>query len=185
MTAPLTAPPTAPIKASLAARLAARLAGLDRAFGAVLRFVPVSILIALTGLLAVNIVARYTGLFSFAWFDEVVATLFAWFVFIGAGALWREREHFAIRLLGDRLGDGAAGRATAILIAAIGAGFSLALLFFGWSYVGRVTATTPVLGLPQSWAYACLPIGGAIMTVYALRDLWQSILRTRPAETAD
>lgn len=150
----------------------------DRLLGWALRTTTVSLLVALSALVTANIVARYTGWAAMSWFDEVVSTLFAWFVFIGAGALWREREHFAISLIPPHFKLSLTGRAAELLIAVIGVGFALALLYYGWIYVGRVDATTPVLGWPQAYAYACLPIGGALMSAYALRDLWQMLART-------
>ncbi|MEO7853942.1 MAG: TRAP transporter small permease [Rubrivivax sp.] len=156
----------------------------DRRLGWTLRAFTVSLLVALSVLVTSNIVARYTGWASMSWFDEVVSTLFAWFVFIGAGALWREREHFAICLMPPHFEQTLTGRAAALLIALIGVGFALALLYYGWSYVGRVDATTPVLGWPQAYAYACLPISGALMSAYALRDLWQVLTRPGPAPAA-
>lgn len=158
-------------------RSRAVLATLDGLLGSLLRFVTVGLLFALTALVAANILSRYTGWYALSWFDEVVSTLFAWFVFVGAGALWREREHFAINVLPQGLSDGRTGRAVAVLIALIGLGFALTLLWYGWAFVGRVTATTPVLGWQQAHAYACLPISGALMSMYALRDLWQALAR--------
>lgn len=149
------------------------LRSIDRLLGRALRAITVSLLVALTVLVTSNIVARYTGWTAMSRFDEVVSTVFAWFVFIGAGALWREREHFAISLIPPRFEQTLAGRAVAVSIALIGVGFSLALLYYGWNYVGRVSATTPVLGWPQAYAYACLPLSGALMSAYAMRDLWQ------------
>lgn len=151
---------------------------IDRLLGWTLRAVTVSLLVALSALVIANILARYTGWASMSWFDEVVSTLFAWFVFIGAGALWREREHFAISLIPADWQATLAGRAASLLVALIGVGFSLALLYYGWVYVGRVSATTPVLDWPQAYAYACLPISGALMTAYAMRDLWQVLTQT-------
>ena len=56
---------------------------LDQALGLMLRGVPIACLLALGSLLTANIVGRYSGAFSFPWFDEVVTGLFAWMVFIG------------------------------------------------------------------------------------------------------
>lgn len=151
----------------------------DRLLGRMLRSITVALLIALSALVASNIVARYTGLASMSWFDEVVSTLFAWFVFIGAGALWREREHFAISLIPPRLEHAFIGRTVAMLIALIGVGFALTLTWYGWDYVSRVSATTPVLQWPQAYAYACLPISGALMSAYAVRDLWLVLANTK------
>ena len=147
----------------------------ERLLGAFLRAFSVACLVALTLLVAINIVSRATGLFSMNWFDEVSATVFAWLVFIGASALWRERDHFAIHLLSDALKGRPLSATHQVAIALLGLLFAVVLMVYGGIFVGRTSATTPVLELPQAWAYACLPIAGFLMTLYALRDVWLAL----------
>ena len=152
----------------------------DRAVGAFLRLFTITCLISLTVLLAINIIGRATGLFGIAWFDEVVTTLFAWMVFIGASALWRECDHFTITLLPDYLAGKSGQRLHRLIVALVGLLFAGVLLVYGARFVARTAATTPVLELPQAWAYACLPIAGLLMTLYALRDVWLAIQTASP-----
>lgn len=159
------------------------IARLDQALGTLLRVFTIACLVALTLLVAANIVNRLVGLFSMNWFDEVITTLFAWLVFIGASALWREREHFSIGLLADYLADKRGAWAQRLAIALLGLLFAGVLLVYGALFVSRTSATTPVLELPQSWAYACVPIAGLLMTLYALRDVWTAIRAARPHGT--
>ncbi|CAM4101153.1 TRAP transporter small permease [Bordetella tumulicola] len=153
---------------------------LDRAIGATLRLFTIACLVSLTVLLAINIIGRATGWFGIAWFDEVVTTLFAWMVFIGASALWRECDHFTITLLPDYLAGKSGQRLHRLIVALVGLLFAGVLLVYGARFVARTAATTPVLELPQAWAYACLPIAGLLMTLYALRDVWLAIRATSP-----
>lgn len=155
-------------------------ARLERGLGAALRLFSIVCLVALTLLLLANIGSRATGWFGMPWFDEVVTALFAWLVFIGASALWREREHFAITLVGDALKGRRLARPHQVVIALLGLLFAATLLIYGARFVGRAVATTPVLELPQAWVYACLPLAGLLMTGYALRDVWQAL--TAPLE---
>jgi TRAP-type C4-dicarboxylate transport system permease small subunit len=129
--------------------------------------------------LAGNIVGRYTGTLPMPWFDEIVAALFAWMVFIGAAALWREREHFAIDLVPGMVDGTFAGRPLRIFISLLGLIFALVLTWYGGVYMLKTTATTPILSFPQAWVYACVPVAGAVMIIYALRDF---ILSFRSAE---
>ena len=147
---------------------------LESALGALLRNFSIACVVVLTLLLALNIFSRATGWFGMNWFDEVVATVFAWLVFIGASALWRERDHFAISLLSDALRGKRLEGAHKVVIALLGLLFAGVLMVYGARFVGRTTATTPVLELPQAWAYACMPIAGFLMTLYALRDVWSA-----------
>ncbi|ANN77863.1 TRAP transporter small permease [Bordetella flabilis] len=150
---------------------------LDRALGALLRIFTMACMVGLTVLLALNIVNRAVGMFGMNWFDEVVTTAFAWMVFIGASALWRERDHFIITLVSDCLAGRRLEKLHQLLVALAGLLFAVVLLVYGYRFVSLTSATTPVLELPQSWAYACLPIAGLLMTLYATRDVW-SVLRS-------
>lgn len=156
-----------------------RLAPFDRALGWALRLVPIACLVALGLLIPANIAARWAGL-SVDWFDEVVTALFAWMVFVGAAALWRERLHFAIDLVPDLLRGSRGAVALNAAIALMGLAFAAALTWYGAVFVLRTTATTPMLALPQAWIYACIPLSGAVMTLYALRDLRAAARRPLP-----
>lgn len=153
---------------------------LERALGTFLKVFSVACLVGLTLLLTLNIFSRASGLLSMNWFDEVVATIFAWLVFIGACALWRERDHFAISLLSDALQGKRLEWVHKVAVSLLGLLFAVVLMVYGALFVSRTTATTPVLELPQAWAYACLPVAGLLMTLYALRDVWSAIQSRHP-----
>jgi len=34
---------------------------------------------------------------------------------------------------------------------------------------------TPVMGLPKTWIYVAIPIGGALMVLYSLGPLWSAL----------
>lgn len=143
----------------------------DRAVGATLRWVCIALMSALFYLIAENVALRGLGFGGRPWYDEIIELTFAWLAMIGAAAVWRERGHFVVDLLGDL----APGSPVARLLRALAATISLAVLatltWRGWDLAARATATSPVLGAPRAIWYACLPASGALMTVYALRDL--------------
>jgi TRAP-type C4-dicarboxylate transport system permease small subunit len=168
-----------------AGAMMAVLKSLDSALGFVLRLVSVLCLVALMVVLAGNIVGRYTGTLPMPWFDEIVAALFAWMVFIGAAALWREREHFAIDLVPVMADGTVAGRPLRMLISLLGLIFALVLTWYGSIYALKTTATTPILSFPQAWVYACVPVAGAVMVIYALRDFILSTQTSNPNQEID
>lgn len=145
---------------------------LDRRAGQALRAVPIACLTALFALLLVNVVARTFQLAGFAWFDEVVQGLFAWMVFVGAAALWRENDHFQVLWLPEVLPPGPA-RILRIAIVLLGLVFLLAMTWHGASLTLRARALTPILDLPTSLFYAAIPVSGAIMIAYSLADLFR------------
>lgn len=149
------------------------LAALDRAVGVAMRGVATACLAALFLLLFVNVVSRSLQLAGLAWFDEVVQGLFAWMVFTGAAALWREGLHFRVDLLQQTLPPRAraALRAT---VSALSLAFMTAMAVYGLDLTLRSRALTPILNLPTALFYASMPLAGAVMAVYSLRELVSS-----------
>lgn len=152
---------------------------LDEFIGALLRAIPITCLFALFGLLFINVVARTFQLAGFAWFDEVVQGLFAWMVFAGAAALWREKDHFQVLWLPESLPP-EASRWLRIFVAALGLCFMCTMTWYGASLTSKARALTPILGLPTSLFYAAIPVSGAAMIAYSLADLFRLLTRKDP-----
>lgn len=150
--------------------------GLDRLLGIALRAVPIGCLSALFVLLFVNVIARTFQLAGFAWFDEIVQGLFAWMVFIGAAALWRERDHFQVLWLSESIPP-RASRILRIFVTILCLCFLVAMTWYGASLTLRARALTPILDLPTSLFYAAIPISGMLMIVYSLADLFKIIIQ--------
>ena len=160
----------------------AMLARADRALGRLLRAVPIACLAALFALLLANVVARTFQLAGFAWFDEVVEGLFAWMVFAGAAALWRENDHFRVDWL-ERSVPGGLGRALRVLVALLSIAFLAAMTVYGWDLTVRSRALTPILGLPTALFYLAIPFSGLVMLIYSVRDLARAVI-IPPVESA-
>ena len=143
---------------------------LDRIVGKVLRGIPVACLVALFAILFVNVLSRYFQVWSLAWFDEIVQALFAYMVFLGAAALWRENEHFRIDWMEIALGRpfGPMLRVVSILLSMV---FLAVMAIKGLDLTVRSRALTPILSVPTAWVYAVIPVSAAIMLVYSVRDL--------------
>ncbi len=161
---------------------------LDRVLGAALRIVPMLCLAALFVILFGNVLSRYFQIWSIAWFDEIVQALFAWMVFIGAAALWREHDHFRIdwleTFLDDETGGGPASTVLRALLALLSLGFLAVLAWKGLDLTLRSRAVTPILNIPVATVYAAIPFSAAIMCAYSLRDLvvLYRATRRRPAK---
>ncbi|QPM92381.1 TRAP transporter small permease [Pseudooceanicola algae] len=157
------------------------LSKLEYRFGQVLRAVPIFCLSALFVLLFINVVARSFSLASFPWFDEVVQGLFAWMVFAGAAALWRDKDHFQVDWLSVALNP-VGRRLLLILIALLSICFLMAMTWYGLSLTRSARAMTPILQLPTSLFYAAIPISGAIMLAYSLAELVCLVLPQKPQQ---
>ncbi|MCI5109843.1 MAG: TRAP transporter small permease [Marivita sp.] len=145
----------------------------DRLLGTCLRGIAMMCLGTLFLLLLINVVARTFELAGFSWFDEIVRGCFAWMVFIGAAALWRENDHFQVDWLQKSLTTVGAKVAHTALIGLVSLAFLLVMTWYGYVLFDRANAMTPILRIPERLFYAAIPISGAIMTAYTLVRLFR------------
>jgi len=151
---------------------------LDKAILQALKIVTITCFVLLTILVSANVFVRFVPVISLHWFDEIIELVYAYLVFYGSAALWITREHFSVGdWLSPRLfGRTAARHAYRIVIEALVLVF--ALIFFSYSY--RLTAlaqdVTNVFAIPKGFLYSCMPVAGAIMVVYSVRNIILEIL---------
>lgn len=132
------------------------------------------------GLMLVLVVDVFLGVWSryvlhatFQWYDEVARLCFVWMVFLGAASAVRRGAHFRLHLLIDRLGP-RLRRATDLVV-------GLLVVVFGGVLVAGGVAMWPVarrqvsdsLELSMVWFYGALPVGGALMILFSLPQLWR------------
>ncbi len=153
---------------------------IDHTFGRLLRAVPITCLAALFALMVINVIARTFQLAGVAWFDEVVQGLFAWTVFIGTAALWREHDHFQVNWLAEALPP-APRRVLQFVVTLLALVFLIAMTWYGASLTLKARALTPILNLPTALFYAAIPISGVVMTGYSLVDLYRLLTRKDPS----
>ncbi|MEO9526951.1 TRAP transporter small permease subunit [Roseibium sp.] len=146
------------------------LATIDRIAGFILRAIPVCCLAALFLLLLTNVIARTFQLAGFSWFDEIVQGLFAWMVFIGAAALWRERDHFQVDWL-ERSLPAIPARILRLVTTLLAICFLVVMTAYGADLTRSAKALTPILGLPTALFYITIPLSGAVMLIYSSAEL--------------
>ena len=132
------------------------------------------------GLMLVLVADVFLGVFSryvmhatFQWYDEVARLCFVWMVFLGAASAVRRGAHFRLHLLIDRFGP-RLRRANDLLV-------GLLVVVFGGVLVAGGVAMWPVargqvsdsLELSMVWFYGALPVGGALMILFSLPQLWR------------
>lgn len=135
---------------------------------ATLRYISSLSLIALFGLILINVIARTFDLGGFAWFDEIVRGSFAYMVFFGAAALWIRHDHFQVDWLELTLPDGKPRWALRSIIALLSTGFLGVMTWYGWVLFNKANALTPILQIPERGFYAAIPISGAVMFLHTL-----------------
>lgn len=156
----------------------------DVLVGRALRGAAIGCLSGLFVLLFVNVIARTFRFAGFAWFDEIVQGLFAWMVFVGAAALWRERDHFQVDWIPNML---SVGKRAVLKIATtvLALCFLVAMTWFGMRLTLSADALTPILSLPTALFYASIPFSGAIMIAYSLAELVRLVTQGTFPKTGD
>lgn len=148
------------------------LARAEDALASVLRWGSIVCLVTLLVLLTAVVFVRFVPLASMGWSDEIVEFAFAWMVFLGAAALWRDGTHFRVELVPEALTGSRAGRVVEIALRFMALGFFLVFTYEGWLLTRAANDRTPIFELPKFLWYLVIPISGAIMSAYTLRDLW-------------
>ena len=149
----------------------------------VIEWVCVALMTALVGDVFLGVFSRYVLQATFQWYDEVARLCFVWIVFLGAAVAVRRGLHFRLQLLVDRLPSGlrrgADTLATVVVVA-----FSAVLVGGGVSIAPIAhRQMTDALEISMLWFYAALPVGGALMAVYAVPALWRR--SPRPAGSGE
>ena len=148
-----------------------------------LKVVTITSFVFLTILISANVFVRFFPIVSLHWFDEIIELLYAYLVFYGAAALWISHEHFGV---GDWIEKRIRNKRTRsvyrIIIESLV--FCFVVIFFYYSLRLTLLArdVTNVFAIPKRVLYSCLPISGAIMILYSIRDLTIEIVSMMKAQ---
>jgi TRAP-type C4-dicarboxylate transport system permease small subunit len=167
------APPRATTNAGAAVRSGARepfaLRALDRlAEATVLGALLVELLLVLA-----NVIARIFFRQSFLWSDEVARLALSILAFIGGAVAYRRRDHAQVRLILNLLPRPAERVCLAladVLVFFVGGLIGIASIeFIAASWAER----TPILQAPAALIALPLPVGTALMSIYAATRVWR------------
>lgn len=137
-----------------------------------LRWATVGCFVGLLFLIGAGIFARFIPFFPMGWADEVIEWAFACMVFLGTAVLWRERTHFRVDLIPNWLAGDRAGRILEIILSLLSLVFFLVFTYEGGLLTLRTADNSPILDLPKAIWYIIMPISGAAIIGYTVRDLW-------------
>ena len=146
---------------------------LDRIVLLALKYITITCFVILTILVSANVLVRFVPVVSLHWFDEIIELLYASLVFYGAAALWISREHIRVGdWIGDKMIKKATGRHVYRMILELIV-MLFAVIFFYYSLRLTVLAqdVTNVFAIPKSILYSCMPVAGAIMIIYSIRNI--------------
>jgi TRAP-type C4-dicarboxylate transport system permease small subunit len=146
---------------------------IDRIMLNALKTVAIVVFILLTVLITANVFVRFFPVASLHWFDEIIELLYAYMVFYGAAALWITREHIHV---GDWLGGALAknerlGHAYGVVVETLVLAFACVFFYYSWQLTERALDVTNVFQIPKKILYSCMPVSGAVMVVYSIRNI--------------
>jgi len=152
---------------------------LDKWLGRVVE-IPVALLVASEiVILFIGVVARYGFRAPIIWTDELASILFLWLAMLGAAVAFRRGEH--MRMTAAVAGASPPMRAFLDLVGTCAAlAFLLMIAWPAYDYAYEESyITTPALQIANSFRAAALPVGIAIMAVFACSACCASAGRAR------
>ncbi|MBL4919006.1 TRAP transporter small permease [Szabonella alba] len=141
------------------------------------------LLIAITGVTAMQVFLRYMLNRPTSWSEEIALLLLIWFGLIAVAVGIRRNEHLAITFLRDRLPLPIAraldyGAQLGMLV------FMAVVMWFGQDLIALAgRQLMPASGLPKSWLYIPALVGGGLGVVNALANLLLRQVPTGAQET--
>jgi C4-dicarboxylate transporter DctQ subunit len=132
-----------------------------------------------------QVLSRYVLRHPFDWTEEVARYVFIWVAMIGAGMAAKDRAHFFVDLLLERLPP-ELGRYVTLGVGIVSTAF---LLVVSWAAVELAVSNqvqdSPVLTVPMSVPYLAIPVGLILMALFTLIDTWRILRRTERSGRTD
>lgn len=121
-----------------------------------------------------GVIARGSG-HSLSWNEELESYIFIWITCIGAAITYRAMGHPAVTTVVDKLPI----RVRTIVRILSDLGVALFALVFAWYGIQmsglELNETASSFNMPMVYAYLCLPIGGFLIFIHALRFTLEDI----------
>jgi TRAP-type C4-dicarboxylate transport system permease small subunit len=151
----------------------ASLKWIDKVILSALKGVTITVFILLTALITANVFVRFFPIASLHWFDEIIELLYAYMVFYGAAALWITREHISVGdwLSGRILKNRRVRHGYGVIVETLVLFFVVIFFYYSLQLTERALDVTNVFAIPKKILYSCMPISGAIMMVYSIRNI--------------
>ncbi len=176
MTAGTQSQPLQTIKSG-AVRARSAVAAIETMLGSLVEIAAGVLVMAEIAILFGGVVSRYVFDRPLVWSDELASTLFLWLAMLGAVIAFRRDEHMRMTASVGMLGGFVRATLDSLATAAPLA-FLLLMIWPSYQFASeQVPITTSALQISDVWRAAALPVGIALMIVFALVRL----IRARPA----
>ncbi len=165
------------------------LKSIDQVVLKTLKGITITSFIFLTLLISANVFVRFVPIVSLHWFDEIIELLYAYLVFYGSAALWISREHFGVgNWIEKRISNIRMRYVYRMAIELLVLCFALIFFYYSLRLTMLARDVTNVFAIPKRVLYSCLPVSGAIMILYSIRNIaveMMGILGRPPEAEAD
>jgi TRAP-type C4-dicarboxylate transport system permease small subunit len=122
----------------------------------------------MTVVVFLQVVYRYALTQPLYWSEEVARYLFVWISIFGAALSVQRRGHFGLDLFYKMLPNKGRRFLEFIIYLLMGV-VVLVILVQGISLVEKTSLQeSPAMAISMGWAYACLPVGAALMAIHLL-----------------
>jgi TRAP-type C4-dicarboxylate transport system permease small subunit len=131
-----------------------------------------AVLIAMVAVMTVvvflQVVYRYVLTQPLYWSEELARYLFVWLSILGATLGLQKRGHFGLDVF-FRMFPRKMKQSMGFFIYLLMGIVIFVILVQGITLVQKTASQeSPAMGIPMSWAYACLPVGGALMAIHLI-----------------
>lgn len=146
-------------------------AKIESLLGSIVEIAAAGLVVAEIAILFGGVISRYLFNRPLVWSDELASTLFLWLAMLGAVVAFRRGEHMRMTAC-----VGVLPAHWRPVVDSFATGASLAfLLLIAWPAYefarDELAITTPALQITDAWRAAALPVGIALMIVFALLRL--------------
>ena len=122
-----------------------------------------------------QVISRYVFRQPFDWTEETARYVFVWLGMIGAGMAARDRAHFFVDLLLERLPRGL-GRMVIILTGLVSSAFLVVVSWAAFDLaISNHVQDSPVLTIPMSVPYLAIAVGLVLMAIFTAADTVRNI----------
>lgn len=131
-----------------------------------------AVLIAIVGVMTVvvflQVLYRYVFAQPLQWSEELARYLFVWLSIMGATLALQKKGHFGLDLFYKMLSS-RFRRIVKFLVYLLLGIVIFVILFQGIILVQKTALQeSPAMGISMGWAYASLPVGGALMAIHLI-----------------
>ncbi len=148
---------------------------LSDGLGRVLEAFVVFLLCVMTILMFSQVLGRYVFKNGLFWAEELSRFSMVFMVYLGAALASKYHDHISVTLLDEMLARSSNKLVFKIyrtVVALITLAFLCIVTAIGMEVLPIVsTQTSPNMGIPMSIAYACIPIGAILMTLYIILEI--------------